>query len=261
MPVDHNEKAFEAAIEHHLLNEAGYTSADAADFDRERAMDPTVFIAFVKETQPTAWEYLENLHGAETENIVLDDLGKAMDSQGALAVIRHGFKCFGRKLHVAYFAPAHAMNPDTAKLYKANRLTVARQIHYSTQNENSIDVVLALNGIPVVTAELKNPLTGQNVAHARQQYKDDRDPREKIFEFKKRSLVHFAVDPDLVYMTTRLSGSIVVPGYGPFHGMKMDEVAEKAIQIAPSLRNDWSSPEIILHDIRWLCDERLAMSC
>ena len=101
MPVDHREIAFEKAIEHHLLNEAGYTSASAADFDRERAMDPTVFIPFLKETQPQAWEYLENLHGAETENIVLDDLGKAMDSQGALAVVRHGFKCFGRKLHVA----------------------------------------------------------------------------------------------------------------------------------------------------------------
>ncbi len=206
MTIDHREIAFEDAIEHHLLSLAGYANGDSANFDRERALDPTVFVPFVKETQPETWESLEKLHGSETESIVLDDLCKAMDSQGSLAVIRHGFKCFGKLIHIAYFAPAHSMNPDTERLYAANRLTVTRQLHYSTKNENSIDVVLGLNGIPVITAELKNPMSGQNVGHARQQYRTDRDPRERIFEFKKRSLVHFAVDPDEVYMTTRLSG-------------------------------------------------------
>ena len=206
MAVDHTEKAFEEAIEHHLLNVAGYAKADPGDFDRERAIDPTVFISFVKETQPETWESLEKLHGSDTESVILDDLSKAMDSQGSLAIIRHGFKCFGKLIRVAFFAPAHSMNPDTERLYAANRLTVTRQLHYSTKNENSIDVVLSLNGIPVVTAELKNPMSGQNVAHAKQQYRTDRDPRERIFEFKKRTLVHFAVDPDEVYMTTRLSG-------------------------------------------------------
>jgi type I restriction enzyme R subunit len=206
MPVDHKESAFEDAIEHHLLSAAGYAKADPANFDRERALDPMVLIPFVKETQPDTWESLEKLHGSDTEGVVLDDLCKAMDSQGSLAVIRHGFKCFGKPIRVAYFAPARSMNPDTARLYAANRLTVTRQLHYSTKNENSIDVVLGLNGIPVVTAELKNPMSGQNVGHARQQYRTDRDSRERIFEFKKRSLVHFAVDPDEVYMTTRLDG-------------------------------------------------------
>jgi type I restriction enzyme R subunit len=206
MPVDHREIAFEAAIEHHLLNVAGYSKTDPANFDRERAIDPIVLIPFIKETQPETWESLEKLHSSETEAVVLDDLCKAMDSQGSLAVIRHGFKCFGKLIRIAYFAPAHSMNPDTERLYAANRLTVTRQVHYSTKNENSIDVVLSLNGIPVVTAELKNPMSGQNVGHARQQYRNDRDPRERIFEFKKRSLVHFAVDPDEVYMTTRLDG-------------------------------------------------------
>ncbi len=206
MPIDHREIAFEDAIEHHLLSVAGYAKADDTNFDRERALDPTVFTAFVKETQPEVWESLEKLHGSETEGIVLDDLCKAMDSQGSLAIIRHGFKCFGKLIRVAYFAPAHGMNPDTERLYAANRLTVTRQVHYSTKNENSLDVVLSLNGIPVVTAELKNPMTGQTSSHAKHQYRTDRDPRERIFEFKKRSLVHFAVDPDEVYMTTRLSG-------------------------------------------------------
>ncbi|MCK4343181.1 MAG: hypothetical protein KAY37_15815 [Phycisphaerae bacterium] len=189
MAVDYRETAFEAAIEHHLLNVAGYTKADPANFDRERAIDATVFIPFVKETQPETWKSLETLHGAETESVLLDDLCKALDSpQGSLAVIRHGFKCFGKPIRVAFFAPAHSMNPDTERLYAANRLSVTRQLKYSTKNENSIDVVLSLNGLPVATAELKNPMSGQTVEHAKQQYKTDRDPREKIVEFKKRAL-------------------------------------------------------------------------
>ena len=208
MPIDHREIAFEDAIENHLLNEAGYTKADPKNFDRERALDPTVLIPFIKETQPELWEGLESLHGAETESVLLDDLCKALDSpQGSLTVLRHGFKCFGKLVRVAFFAPAHGMNPDTEKLYAANRLTVTRQLHYSTKNENSVDVVLSLNGIPVATAELKNPMSGQNVEHAKHQYKSDRDPRERLFEFKKRALVHFAVDPDAVYMATRLAGN------------------------------------------------------
>ncbi len=208
MPVDHRERAFEAAIEHHLLTASGYAKGDPAAFDRERAIFPAEFIAFVKATQPEIWQALEKLHGTETEAVILDDLTKALDGQaGALAVIRHGFKCFGKLIRVGYFAPAHGMNPESRRLYEANRLSITRQVHYSTKHENSIDVVLALNGIPVATAELKNPLTGQNAEHAKHQYKSDRDPRERIFEFKRRTLVHFAVDPDAVWMTTRLDGN------------------------------------------------------
>ena len=208
MPVDHRERAFEAAIEHHLLTASSYAKGDPAAFDRERAIFPAGFIAFVRTTQPEVWQALEKLHGMETEAVILDDLTKALDGQaGALAVIRHGFKCFGKLIRVAYFAPAHGMNPESRRLYEANRLTVSRQVHYSTKHENSIDVVLALNGVPVATAELKNPLTGQNAEHAKHQYKTDRDPRERIFEFKRRTLVHFAVDPDVVWMTTRLDGN------------------------------------------------------
>jgi type I restriction enzyme R subunit len=208
MPVDHRERAFEAAIEDCLLTRGGYAKAEPANFDRDRAIDPTAFIPFVKETQPQTWQALEKLHGTNTEAVMLDDLTKALDGQaGPLAVLRHGFKCFGKLIRVAYFAPAHAMNPDTQRLYAANRLTLTRQLHYSTRNENSIDLTLSLNGVPVATAELKNPMTGQNVEHAKRQYMTDRDPREKVFAFKKRTLVHFAVDPDLVYMTTKLDGT------------------------------------------------------
>lgn len=211
MPVDHRERAFEAAIEDCLLTRGGYAKADPDNFDRERAIDPAVFIPFVKATQPEVWQALEKLHGSNTEAVILDDLTKALDGQnGSLAIIRHGFKCFGKLIRVAYFAPAHSMNPDTQRLYEANRLTVTRQLCYSTKNENCIDMVLSLNGIPVATAELKNPLTGQNVEHAKRQYMTDRDPRERVLEFKRRTLVHFAVDPDLVYMTTKLDGTKTV---------------------------------------------------
>jgi type I restriction enzyme R subunit len=208
MPVDHRERAFETAIEHHLLTTGGYAKGDPQAFDRERAIFPGEFVAFVKATQLEVWQALENLHGTGTDTVILDDLAKALDGQaGALSVIRHGFKCFGRLIRAAYFAPAHAMNPESQRLYVANRLTIIRQVHYSTKHENSIDMVISLNGIPVATAELKNPLTSQNAEHAKQQYRTDRDPRERIFEFKRRSLVHFAVDPDVVWMATRLEGN------------------------------------------------------
>jgi type I restriction enzyme R subunit len=211
LPRTHTESAFEKNIEDYLLGAGGYTRGDPAAFDRERAIFPADVLAFVQATQPETWQSLEKLHGPDTGAVILDDLTKALDGQaGALSVIRHGFKCFGKLIRVAHFAPAHGMNPDSRRLYEANRLTLTRQLHYSTKNENSIDLLISLNGIPVATGELKNPLTGQTAEHAKHQYKSDRDPRERIFEFKRRTLVHFAVDPDVVWMTTRVEGSKTV---------------------------------------------------
>ena len=130
-----------------------------------------------------------------------------MDANGALATLRHGFKCYGRTLHAAFFKAAHELNPELEARYAANRLGLTRQLHFSPRSEKSLDVTLSLNGIPVATVELKNPLTGQTIEEARRQYKRDRDPREPIFEFKRRTLVHFAVDTESVLMTTRLAGT------------------------------------------------------
>lgn len=210
MPVDHKEIAFESAIESSLLNEGGYIKADRDNFDRERALDPSILIPFIKETQSKQWQYLETTVKENTETVFLDSLCKAMDSQGSLDILRHGFKCYGKNFRIAYFAPASGMNPELKKNYEANRLSLTRQLHYSLNSEQSIDLLISLNGIPVATAELKNHLSGQSVENAIHQYKNDRDPREKIFTFKKRTLVHFAVDPDLVFMTTRLQGRSTV---------------------------------------------------
>jgi len=204
----YTEATFEAAIEHSLTTDGGYKHGDPNNFDRERCLDPTVLIPFIKETQAAEWEYLTNLRKEHTEETLLDDLSRALNSEheGCLMVLRHGFKCFGKLFRVAYFAPASSMNPETKRLYEANRLTVTRQLQYSEKHNKTLDLVLSLNGIPVATAELKNPMTGQTWRNAVHQYKNDRDQNDLMFRFGKRALVHFAVDTVEVRMTTRLSG-------------------------------------------------------
>ena len=201
-----SETAFETVIETHLLAH-GYVTVSPAGFDRARAIFPQMVLAFIRDTQPKEWARLEALHGDQTGEQILTDLCKWLDANGSLATLRHGFKCYGRTLRVAFFKAAHELNPELEARYAANRLGITRQLHFSPRAEKSLDVTLSLNGIPVATAELKNPLTGQTVEHARKQYQQDRDPREPIFEFKRRTLVHFAVDTEVVFMTTRLAGS------------------------------------------------------
>ncbi|MFU8857626.1 MAG: type I restriction endonuclease [Deferrisomatales bacterium] len=208
MPGRHTEAAFEAGIEAYLTASGGYVTGDRDAFDAERCIDRAAFLAFVQETQPEEWAYLENLQKGKAEQTLIDDLCRALDSEheGCLSVLRHGFKCFGKLFRAAWFAPASGMNPEAERRYVANRLTITRQVRYSPRHVNALDVLLSLNGIPVVTAELKNPMTGQTWRNALHQYKHDRDSSDLLFQFKRRALVHFAVDPDEVYMTTRLAG-------------------------------------------------------
>lgn len=204
-----NEKAFEESIERSLIDRGGYEKLPPDAFDPNLALFPETTTAFIKTTQPKEWAYIENIHKDKTGQVILDDLCRALDSEheGCLKVLRHGFKCYGRELRVAYFAPASGMNPDTQALYTANRLSITRQLKYSAKHNNSLDAVISLNGIPLMTIELKNPMTGQTWRNAVHQYKNDREPGELIFQFKKRTLVHFAADTDEVWMTTRLAGT------------------------------------------------------
>jgi type I restriction enzyme, R subunit len=201
----HSETAFETVIEHYLLGH-GYVTVHGGGFDCERAIFPPIVLDFIRETQPKQWERLEALHGARTGEQVLTDLCKWMDANGSLATLRHGFKCYGRTLYAAYFKAAHGLNPELEDRYEKNRLGLTRQLHFTTRRRQSLDVTLSLNGIPIATLELKNPMTGQTVEDARRQYLQDRDQREPIFEFKRRTLVHFAVDTEAVLLTTRLAG-------------------------------------------------------
>jgi type I restriction enzyme, R subunit len=198
------EAAFETAIEESLLAN-GYTTVNRSGYDKERALFPNIVLDFIKSTQPVTWGRLESLHGDKTPDLVLLDLCNWLDTHGSLSTLRHGFKCHGRLLRVAFFKAAHGLNPELEARYAQNVLGVTRQLFYSLRNKNSIDTVLSVNGIPLVTLELKNPLSGQTVENAVHQYRTTRDPRERLLEFKKRTLVHFALDTENVQMTTRLA--------------------------------------------------------
>ena len=208
----HTEARLEDAIIDHLTTQGGYVFVDYREgaakdrYDKARALDPALVLGFIQATQEKMWKSLHDIHGEETGKVVLDHLVKELETKGMLKVLRHGFKCYGKKLRVAVFAPNNRMNPDTLTLYGKNVLSVTRQLYYGTEHSKSLDLVLFLNGLPIATAELKNPLSGQTVEDAKKQYKKDRDHRELLFDFTKRTLVHFAVDQDQVLMTTRLSG-------------------------------------------------------
>lgn len=210
----HTESDFETAIESELVRSGGYEKRAPNAFDEPLALFPDDITGFLQDSQPSKWNALTALLGAKASESTIDSLSKELNLKGALHVLRHGFKCYGRTFRMAFFRPNTTMNPEAAESYKRNRLTIIRQVAFSSimkkpdgKNRRCvIDVTLALNGIPVVTAELKNPLTGQRAADAMTQYVTDRDGRDPLFEFKKRTLVHFAVDPDEVWMTTRLNG-------------------------------------------------------
>ncbi|MFV2070823.1 MAG: type I restriction endonuclease, partial [Pirellulales bacterium] len=170
-------------------------------------------LAWVRETQPEAWETLTSNHGSSAEETLLDRLRDQLDQRGTLDVLRHGIELLGLKkpLRVAEFKPAFGLNPDILARYQANRLRVVRQVRYSPHCENSIDLVLFLNGLPVATVELKTDFT-QSIGDAIDQYRFDRNPKPKgqtaepLLSFPNGALVHFAVSNSEVSMVTKLAG-------------------------------------------------------
>ena len=188
------------------------TDGDARSYDTPRALYPPDLVAWLQATQPDAWDKLTQLHGAGTEAVVLERLRKALDDRGTLDVLRHGLEMMGlrKRLDLAQFKPALAMNAELQARYAANRLRVLRQVR--TNHDDIIDLVLLLNGIPVATAEIKTDFT-QDVNLAIDQYRFDRIPRPKgkasaepLLDFPRGALVHFAISNRLVHMATRLLG-------------------------------------------------------
>ena len=202
----HTELTFESAIELSLLEDGGYVKGFSKDFDAQTGIFPKYVIEFLKNSQPQEWDKLSTIHKEDIETKVIQRLLKELDSKGTLEVLRNGFTDYGVKFKMAYFRPESTLNPDAEVLYNKNNLSVTRQLYYQRKGKNSLDMVLSLNGLPVSTIELKNQFSGQNVTDAKNQYVFDREPTEPIFEFKKRTLVHFAVDADECYMTTKLAG-------------------------------------------------------
>jgi len=203
-----SENTFETAIIQSLLENGSYAENAASNYSPELGMFKLEILQFLKDTQPKQWGKLSAIHSNDVENRIIQRLYKEMDLRGNLDVIRNGFVDYGVRFKMAFFKPESGLNPDTLILYNQNQLKVIRQVHYSNKNKNkSVDLVLSLNGLPVATIELKNQFTGQSTEDAKKQYATTRDNKELIFAFKKRCLVHFAVDDDEVYMTTRIDGS------------------------------------------------------
>jgi type I restriction enzyme R subunit len=203
---DVKEKRFEQDIEEYLITSGGYMKGNPSAFDRKLAIDKTTFISFIKVSQPAQWQRYEKIYGADSENKIVERFNREVKMTNLLNVFRHGFIDRGIKFRAVFWKPETSLNTTSQNQYEANIFHCTRQLHYSLQNENSIDIVLFINGIPVVSMELKCQFTGQDTSNAIQQYKFDRASKDTIFAFKERVLVHFAVDLTKVYMTTRLEG-------------------------------------------------------
>ncbi len=211
------EKNFENNVES-IMHDAGWdvfeSNAEAqADYDRKLALKIDSLVGFVKETQPEEWAKIEGLYGSQTRERFLkrvcDELEPHDDRGGVVNVLRHGIKMApGAQFRLCFFRPATGKNPDAWARYEKNRFELVRQLRYGTlpdDKDNSVDTVLFLNGIPVVTMELKNNLTGQRTDHAVKQYKTDRSPKELLFKPNRRAIVHFALDSETVEMCTWLA--------------------------------------------------------
>ena len=235
MNASTTEKDFENDVEW-LMDQAGWRTiyneteglphADnnacaQADYDRKLALKVDSLIGFVQETQPEEWAKIEGLYGAHARERFLkrltDELEPHGERGGVLNVLRHGIRMApGAQFKLCFFKPATSKNPDAVAHYRANRFEMVRQLRYGTLPDdlnNYVDVVLFLNGIPVVTMELKNNLTGQRTEHAVKQYRRDRSPKELLFKPNRRALVHFALDSETVQMCTWLANgnSVFLP--------------------------------------------------
>ena len=188
------------------MQPGGYHQRLPQDYDRTLCLLPRDVVDFLLATQPKQWQRLSEHYGVQVQERFLKRLSSEIARRGALDVLRSGVKDMGCSFRLAYFAPASGLNEETRRLHAGNFFAVARQVRYSLKNEKSLDLVLFLNGIPLFTAELKNPLSGQTVEDAIRQYRTDRDPREPLLD-NGRCLGHFAVDADQVYVTTHLDGA------------------------------------------------------
>lgn len=203
-----NEKQFEANIEEYLVSPAGgFAKANDEGYDPTMALDIHILVEFVKTTQPVMWQRFEKQCNSDPYKKFYKCFEDAVQTDGLLSVLRHGFKHRGMDFRVCYFKPESTLNQVAVQHYNQNICQCIRQWHYSAQNRNSVDMMLAVNGIPVIAIELKNQLTGQSVDNAKLQWKYDRDFHEPAFRFNHRVLAFFAVDLYEAWMATELKGS------------------------------------------------------
>ena len=204
--IPHTEQAFEQLIVSELTVDGGWVGGEPKDYDQALGLYSEDVTAFVTETQRSRWDRLVKLTGGEpaARTALLKRLAAQLDRHGAVKVLRDGISERGVGLSLCQLRPAHSLDMETGSRYAANRLRVVRQVRFDPDSGDALDLVLFVNGVPTATAELKNRWTGQTVEDAIKQYRSDRDPRNLLFA--RRALVHFAVDAELAYMTTRLAG-------------------------------------------------------
>jgi type I restriction enzyme R subunit len=200
------ETHFESHIIEYLTTQDHYRQLSKSTYNKRLCVIPEELIAFIKNTQPKAYQALQKQYGADTDEKIVANVATHLRKHKTLHVLHNGVKDRGQKLDLVYFKPAHTKTPEHARWYAQNRLAIVRQLRYSSQHSNSLDLVWFVNGIPVATAELKNTLTGQDHVQAIRQYQQDRNPKDSpLLEFQG-CLVHFAVGTEQVYMTTHLRG-------------------------------------------------------
>jgi type I restriction enzyme R subunit len=197
-----NEIHFEDSVYDYLKDSHLYTIRKSTDFDLDFVLDKSLLETFIRNSQPATWLKLEKEFPLNTIEAVANEFNNLRTKRGLLNLLRGGFVLQGASIKLISFKPSSGLNPEHLKKYEANRFSVIRQVHYSTQYpDKSLDLVIAVNGIPIITLELKNEFTGQNVTHAVEQYSKRRDSKDS---FLKSCLVHFAVDNNTALMTTRL---------------------------------------------------------
>ena len=203
--MDTSEKRFEQDIETYFLNH-GFRKVFPSTYDKEKMLFSDVLEEFVSTTQPKAWARYTKLYGASAVDKLTRRVNTAISESNVLDVLKKGIKDMGIEIKLCYFKPSSNLNQDLVKLYEGNICGITRQFPYSKNNNNTIDTVLSINGIPLFAFELKDQLKGQDVNNAMRQWKEDRDPKEPIFKFGQRFLCYFAIDLYDAFMTTELKG-------------------------------------------------------
>ena len=198
------EKQFETDIEAFLISEEGGYTKPTEKYDAEAGLYVETLINFIKATQPREWERFEKQCASDPIKKFCLALDNAIDMDGLVSVLRHGFKHRGIKFRVCYFKPESHLNKTAQYDYEQNVCYCQRQWYYSTEHKKSVDMVLSVNGIPIVALELKNQYTGQTISNAKEQWMYDRDPRELPFRFNKRILAYYCVDHVEALMATKL---------------------------------------------------------
>jgi type I restriction enzyme R subunit len=213
MTTNTTEPGLEALIVQSLIQNAGYTAGDPKDYNRTYCLDPNQLLQFLRDTQPEALTQLQTSYGDRFEERLYKRIFDQIQTRGIVEVLRDGIKAGETRLTLYYKQPTSNLNPEARDRYDLNRFTITRQLQYSDDRKRlALDMAIFINGLPLITFELKNNLTKQTVQDAIRQYQNDRDPKEPLFSFA-RCLVHFALDEDLVYMSTHLKGknSVFLP--------------------------------------------------